>query len=146
MGRTVLLHHQLPDGSSHFDWLMERPDSDRLISFRVGERIDTLVGGSAAGGEVRRFAAEAMPDHRREYLEYEGPISGGRGMVSRVAAGSADWVMRSADAIAVILDFGSGRRRAEGRRSGVGPADSPETGAVRWEFTLVPLEPTRSAR
>lgn len=142
MGRTVLLLHQLPDGSSHLDWLMERPDSDRLISFRVRDRIDS----PSPACSVQRFKAEAMPDHRRAYLEYEGPVSGERGSVSRVAAGSVDWVERSTEAIAVILDFGSGPRRAEGRPSRVASsADSPQTGAV-WEFTLTSLEPNPPAR
>ena len=40
--KTVVLQHELPDGTSHFDWLLavdataEKP----LISFRVVERPD----------------------------------------------------------------------------------------------------------
>ena len=33
------------------------------------------------------IAAEALADHRPEYLEYEGPVSGGRGHVRRWDAG-----------------------------------------------------------
>jgi hypothetical protein len=76
MGRTVLLLHQFPDGSAHLDWLTERPDSDRLLSFRIRERIDDPG--------YRRFQAEAMPDHRRAYLDYEGPVSAAGGYLRRV--------------------------------------------------------------
>jgi hypothetical protein len=31
--------------------------------------------------------AEALGDHRRDYLEYEGPVSGERGQVTRIDAG-----------------------------------------------------------
>lgn len=33
------------------------------------------------------IAAELLPDHRLLYLEYEGPVSGNRGCVRRVAGG-----------------------------------------------------------
>ncbi|MEO1007932.1 MAG: hypothetical protein AAFX79_05160 [Planctomycetota bacterium] len=77
---TVLLRHDLPDGTRHFDWMLAaEPDPDSpLVTFRVEERIDR---GPPA------FRAERLADHRRRYLDYEGPISGGRGRVSRVASG-----------------------------------------------------------
>jgi hypothetical protein len=53
---------------------------ERLVTFRVWERID----------EVVRFEAERLPDHRELYLEYEGPIPGGRGAVKRVLEGSLE--------------------------------------------------------
>ena len=34
--------------------------------------------------------AEQLPDHRLEYLDYEGPISQGRGRVEQVDAGQFD--------------------------------------------------------
>jgi hypothetical protein len=82
--RTVLLRHDLRDGSSHFDWLIQRPGGtpaaeEMLISFRTTCRIDT--------GAAVDFLAEPMPDHRSLYLTFEGEISGGRGTVTRVAEG-----------------------------------------------------------
>jgi hypothetical protein len=35
--------------------------------------------------------AEPTADHRLLYLDYEGPVSGGRGTVTRVDAGSFTW-------------------------------------------------------
>ena len=37
-------------------------------------------------------SAERLPDHRRAYLDYEGPISGDRGRVHQVASGSYEVV------------------------------------------------------
>ncbi|GJQ28307.1 MAG: hypothetical protein HBSAPP03_01910 [Phycisphaerae bacterium] len=79
--RTVLLRHALPDGSSHYDWMLEVGAKATLMTFRVGVRIDDPA--------VTHFEAERLPDHRRAYLDYEGEVSGGRGCVARVAGGQA---------------------------------------------------------
>lgn len=81
--RWVLLRHELPDGTWHYDWMIEEEGNEGLVCFRVMERIDQLAPGA-------RFEGEHLADHRRAYLEYEGQISGGRGRVSRVAAGVCD--------------------------------------------------------
>lgn len=78
MGATVLLEHRLPDGSWHYDWMIERPEGG-LATFRVTTRIDQ-PGGTA-------FRAERLADHRAAYLTYEGEVSGGRGWVRRLAVG-----------------------------------------------------------
>ena len=54
-----------------------------------------------------------LPDHRPDYLEYEGPISGGRGTVSRWDHGTYQIESESAGELAIVL-FGaklSGRVR-----------------------------------
>lgn len=81
MALAVLLLHELPDGSNHFDWLIQRTGGvdAPLISFRVGERID--------GDGACAFAAARLTDHRPAYLTYQGKVSGGRGRVKRVAEG-----------------------------------------------------------
>lgn len=80
--RTVLLHHQTPDGASHYDWLFarEEPASSNLRTFRTGSRPDQAFPGDL-------LEVESIGDHRLEYLEYEGAISGDRGSVRRVVAG-----------------------------------------------------------
>ena len=83
MGRWVLLRHDLPDASWHYDWMLERPGAvagSALITFRVLERPDDP--------RVWEMHAERLPDHRAVYLDYEGEVSGGRGRVTRIAAGS----------------------------------------------------------
>ncbi|MFG0282948.1 MAG: hypothetical protein ACF8R7_00870 [Phycisphaerales bacterium JB039] len=81
MGACVLLLHELSDGDSHYDWLIEpdQPADAPLLAFRVQERIDLEI--------VPSFEAERIADHRRRYLTYEGPISGNRGRVRRLAEG-----------------------------------------------------------
>ncbi len=80
--QTVVLKHELPDGSTHFDWLLsvDAKGEKPLISFRVSERPDLV-------NESRWVDLEARPDHRSEYLTNEGKIEGGRGMVTRLARG-----------------------------------------------------------
>jgi len=80
---TVLLRHDLPDGSSHIDWMFAQ-DAEarrRLVTFRTTPRPDEIMHAGAV------LAVERIGDHRPAYLEYEGPISGDRGNVARVARG-----------------------------------------------------------
>lgn len=80
--QTVLLHHELPDGSSHFDWMLalDEPASRPLLTWRCERRAD-----EAAPGEI--LVVERIGDHRVDYLRYEGAIAGERGWVRRVASG-----------------------------------------------------------
>lgn len=109
MGRTVLLRHDLPDGSWHYDWLISPPPSPEprgLICFRVWERIDSA--------EVRQFRAERLPDHRAMYLDYEGPVSGGRGTVIRVAEGKMKVEVDGDGELVVSGELGAARGRWTG--------------------------------
>lgn len=47
--------------------------------------------------------AERLADHRLMYLDYEGPVSGGRGYVVRLDDGVFDWVERGESRIEVEL-------------------------------------------
>ncbi|HRP63571.1 MAG TPA: hypothetical protein PK400_09785 [Phycisphaerales bacterium] len=78
---TVVLRHELPDGSAHWDWMIAPAveGTAPLITFRLNDRPDSH--------NPKELAATRLPDHRRLYLNYEGPISGDRGHVRRVRAG-----------------------------------------------------------
>lgn len=81
----VLLEHVLPDGSRHYDWLLARDAAgDRetrdVLTLRCATRIDRLA-------VHERCEVEWLPDHRRHYLDHEGPVGNGRGAVRRVASG-----------------------------------------------------------
>lgn len=103
----MLLRHTLADGSSHIDWMLEQPGAERLITFRLDQRIDQ---------EPREpFPAERLADHRRRYLDYEGPISGGRGEVIRLAQGTCSFEYVSPERIVVCIKFGLQDTRLEGR-------------------------------
>jgi hypothetical protein len=95
----VLLRHDVPDGTWHFDWMLdlggdgdERSEGTHgtqgargtggLETFRVWERPERVPVGAA-------IRAERLGAHRREYLTFEGEISGGRGRVRRAATGRA---------------------------------------------------------
>ena len=80
--RTVQLRHELPDGSWHIDWMLDLDagGAGRLMTLRLVARVDDLAVGD-------RLEAQRIADHRRSYLDYEGPISGERGQVIRVANG-----------------------------------------------------------
>jgi len=80
MPRTVVLRHDHPDSSHHFDWLFEPggtgpadPDARVLITFRLATPPHTALGET--------LAATRLPPHRRLYLDYEGPLTGERGTV-----------------------------------------------------------------
>lgn len=94
---TVLLRHDLPDGSHHFDWMLARDDDGPLLTFRLDRDI-------SRDGEP--FEGELLPDHRRAYLEYEGPISGNRGSVARVAQGRCEVKQEGAERVLIWLELG----------------------------------------
>ena len=98
MSRWVLLIHELPDRSWHYDWMLQSPGGTQespLISFRLAARPDDPV--------VSDFPAERIGDHRALYLSFEGEISGHRGSVRRVAEGHAQ-VLRDDETFVVVLD------------------------------------------
>jgi len=77
--RFALLEHTPPSGPPHWDFLVERAGAALVPTWRLAA--DPL----AAGGAV---PAERIADHRPLYLDYEGPVSGGRGVVRRCDGGA----------------------------------------------------------
>jgi hypothetical protein len=74
--RFVVLRHE-GVASPHFDLMVEVTPDSPLITWRCDRwPID------------RPTALTFLPDHRNLYLEYEGPISGDRGYVTRIEAGT----------------------------------------------------------
>ena len=69
MPRFVILEHDHPE--LHWDLMLET--GTVLRTWRLAQP-------PTAGGAV---AAMALADHRLHYLDYEGPVSGGRGTVRR---------------------------------------------------------------
>jgi hypothetical protein len=81
-------------------------DEHRLATWSLRE-LPAGWPGAAADGSAE-VDAVALADHRAAYLDYEGPISGDRGAVSRIAAGDLTWSEASERRIACELrgDFG----------------------------------------
>jgi hypothetical protein len=70
--KLVLLHHTgIP--TPHYDLMFETAPGSMLTTFRF----PSLPSQT-------RTMIEKLQDHRREYFDYEGPISGGRGEVRRL--------------------------------------------------------------
>jgi hypothetical protein len=93
--RYVILRHEGID-DPHFDLMLETKPGSELLSARLSEwpiTKLTLVGRA--------------PEHGRAYLEYEGPVSKGRGTVTRVKAGTCRFEMDQDDVMWVRLDDGT---------------------------------------
>lgn len=77
----VVLLHVRRDRDDHVDWLLARDaaGAEPLWSFRAAAPPTT------AGTEP--LGLRLIADHRPRYLTYEGPVSGDRGTVRRLAAG-----------------------------------------------------------
>lgn len=109
--RFVILHHTgapqrgLSGGrGDHWDWMFDWP-SERFGHGVLGPEGGTAGDFAAGTGPLVTFSStqspaewdsgsefEALPLHRRRYLDYEGPISGNRGQVERVASGRLRWL------------------------------------------------------
>lgn len=81
MPRFVLLEHDHP--VLHWDFMLE--NAETLLTWRLS-RIPAADGNPVP--------AEPLSDHRRVYLDYEGPVSGNRGTVRRVDVGQFEWRVR----------------------------------------------------
>jgi DNA polymerase Ligase (LigD) len=87
MARFVVLEHDYPE--RHWDFMLEAEGVLRTWRLAAPPEPGTPL------------AAEASFDHRLQYLDYEGPVSGNRGQVmawdrgtyEEVAGGSADRVV-----------------------------------------------------
>lgn len=80
------------------------------------------------------IAAEELADHRLSYLDYEGPVSGNRGVVTRHDAGSYHWLIDHANRVEVQLDGD----RLRGTASLHQEASQPQ----RWTFSFSPSADT----
>jgi hypothetical protein len=93
--KSVLLRHSLSH-ETHHDWMLEAPEdpAGRLWTARLrlpwafwqGQGWDaSRAGASSVGGGS--WLLQELPTHRRIYLQYQGPIGGGRGSVLQLDHG-----------------------------------------------------------
>jgi hypothetical protein len=90
MPRYAILEHDYPQ--RHWDFLLET--ANQLRSWRLAEKPQ---------GE-RAVRAEAIANHRLLYLDYEGPISGERGRVTRWDGGFYTGDVNGESYVSVTLD------------------------------------------
>ena len=82
MPRFVILRHDSPRGV-HYDLMLEEGDVLKTWA---------LPQSPEVGAEI---LCDALPDHRLAYLDYEGPIAGGRGSVTRWDRGTCRIIEQS---------------------------------------------------
>jgi hypothetical protein len=99
-GRFALLWHELPTdaykekGPAHRDWVEPEPENgshwDLMLELDSGELLTWRLPGRPLSdllSDKLPFMAVQLPNHRIAYLDYQGPVSGNRGRVERVASG-----------------------------------------------------------
>ena len=91
----VVLHH-VWHGQAHYDLMFETSAGSALATWR-----------SASDGRCTgESPLTPLADHRRAYLEFEGEVSGNRGQVKRVAAGTCRILVDNPSRLRVRLDDG----------------------------------------
>ena len=90
MERFVILEHDWPQ--RHFDILLEAGDVLRSWRISTEPTLDKI------------HQARVQPDHRKFYLDYEGPVSNDRGNVSRWDTGPLQWLQVEPNHCVVKLD------------------------------------------
>lgn len=88
----MLRHECPPDYRSgpHWDLMLERDGALCTWELQTLPRAWSRALGQAQG-DSDRVPAKSLADHRLDYLEYEGEVSGDRGSVRRVAEGTFEW-------------------------------------------------------
>jgi hypothetical protein len=114
MPRFVILEHDHPE--LHWDFMLEAGAVLRTWRLTAPPQSGPIVD------------AAACFDHRLHYLNYEGPVSGGRGSVHRWDAGSFSWQTDTPERIVVHLQGAHVHGVAELERADDG----------RWTFAVRP--------
>jgi hypothetical protein len=87
--RFVIQHHL--EKNEHYDLMVELEKSDKLLTIKISPQdLDLLL-------KSNKITAERLPGHRKEYLNYEGQVSGGRGTVKIFDSGKCKTVLYSED-------------------------------------------------
>ena len=85
MAPVFVIHEHSGFGPTHFDLMLE--DGPALATWQIP--ISPFEIGQEAS-----ISATKLPDHRRQYLDYQGPISGNRGEVRRLDKGTYELLAR----------------------------------------------------
>ena len=118
MPRFVLLEHQW--NGVHWDLMLDTGDALRTwaIDAPVVPGID--------------LPARALADHRRFYLDYEGPVSGNRGSVRRIDQGTYESIEWTAECVRFHLKGSQLVGAAELRKTRSGTTETPEGWTFRF--------------
>lgn len=120
MRRYVILRHETPPNYErplHWDLMLEFEGALWTWALEEEPRLDATI------------TAWGLPDHRLEYLSYEGPLSGERGSVAQWDAGTFEVIRRDAEELVVRL----AGQRMRGCATLVKSGDvDPPSGDQRW--------------
>ena len=117
MPRFVILTHDSPAGR-HWDFMLELGDALATWSLEEPPEAD------------RPIRAEALPDHRTAYLEYEGPISGNRGSVTQWDRGTYRLQQHDEHRLVAVL--------SGGKLSGNVTLEQAAADPHHWTFSFQP--------
>lgn len=121
MPRYVVLRHDCSTAYKpgvHWDFMLEAGETLRTWS---------LPAPPDAAGPL---AAQSLPDHRPAYLDYEGPVSGDRGSVSRWDQGEYATLSESPNQLMVQL--------AGSRLRGRATLSRESEAQTHWQFEFRP--------
>jgi hypothetical protein len=90
MPHFVILEHDHPDGL-HYDFMLE-----------IGASLKTWSLAEPPESGVEQ-SAELLPNHRLAYLDYEGPVSGGRGTVKQWDRGTYRLIEKTYESIMIEI-------------------------------------------
>lgn len=96
-GRPFVVLHHTGVPAAHYDLLIDVGESLPLLTWRL----------PTWPPPPQPFIAQRQPDHRRFYLTHEGPVSGGRGEVRRVANGRCEIKQPTRQVYLLTFDFGA---------------------------------------
>lgn len=122
MPRFVILEHRW--NGVHYDLMLEDPSTGALRTWAIDAAI-------VAGVEL---PARVLADHRRAYLDYEGPVSGDRGTVRRLDRGTYEARVWSAGRVEVVLGGTRFQGAAVLRSIAAGESETSRPGD--WGFRL----------
>ena len=122
MPRFVILRHAAPPEFS-------RPDHYDLM-FEQGQVLWTWACAKLPDESGSAVEAERLPDHRPLYLDFEGEVSGGRGVVRRVDDGEYD--LLSCEVAEICIRLRSTQRECTWILT------LEDGNAQRWRIALIP--------
>lgn len=114
----VILEHDHP--FLHWDFMFEEGDSLRSWRLLNQPMLDVWI------------EAESLPNHRKFYLDYEGPVSGNRGQVTRWDFGTCRVNELQEEIISLILNGSRLSAKVTLERT------SPDS--ERWKVWISPIE------
>jgi hypothetical protein len=136
MAKFVLLYHECPpdfNRPSHCDLMLEVAGTLRtwaIAALPCAWRATAGLPSSTDATAADSVAATQLLDHRLAYLDYEGPVSGERGQVRRLDAGTFVSVKESTDEW--IVELTGQRIRGQLKLARVAGE------STQWQLTILP--------